>query len=165
MNGVRHGLALALLLLLAGSALALKAGEPLPQLNLKAGKDMLNSAELKGQVVYLDFWASWCGPCKESFPFMESLQKEFAKDSLVVLAVNLDRKSAAASEFLKTRPVSFRVAYDPKGVSAEACGVSGMPTCLLVDRAGIVREIHTGFREDESAALRTSIRSLLEETR
>lgn len=156
--------AAALLFCLAAGALALAPGERLPALELKTAKGTpFDMTALAGRVIYLDFWASWCGPCKESFPFMESLQKEFSAQGLEVLAVSLDRKPAAAASFLASRPVSFSLAYDAKGQSAGTCGVTGMPTCVLVDRKGVVHTVHTGFRSGDTKTLHDEVKALLAE--
>ncbi len=154
----------ALLLCLAAGALALAPGDRLPSLDLKTAKGTsFDMTALAGRVIYLDFWASWCGPCKESFPFMEALQKEFSAQGFEVVAVSLDRKPAAAASFLASRPVSFSLAYDAKGKSAEDCGVTGMPTCVLVDRKGVVHSVHTGFRSGDTKTLRDQVKALLAE--
>ena len=93
-----------------------------------AGGDRLELAQFKGQVVYLDFWASWCAPCRESFPWMNRLQNELGHDGLVVIAVNVDRERADADRFLREHPAHFRIVYDPDGLLAEKFGVRGMPT-------------------------------------
>lgn len=92
---------------------------------------------------------------------MDQLQKEFGKDGLQVLAVSLDRKASAAKEFLASRPVGFQVAFDPKGASGKACGITGMPTCLILDHKGVVRTIHTGFRAEDVKQLRQEVKTLL----
>ncbi len=118
---------------------------------------------LRGKVVYVDFWASWCIPCRDAFPFMNSIDEEFKVQQLQVLAVNLDDEVVDARRFLERFPASFRVAADPAKSCSVAFGVRGMPTSFLVDRAGHVRLLHRGFRPGDARALREAIRSLLAE--
>ncbi len=117
----------------------------------------------KGQVVYLDFWASWCTPCKASFPFMNALHEEFGSKGLTILAVNVDEQKAAADRFLQQVPAKFRIAYDPKGVTPEQYAVKAMPTAVLIDRRGQIRHVHAGFRERDREALRAQVETLLRE--
>jgi thiol-disulfide isomerase/thioredoxin len=102
--------------------------------------------KLRGQVVLVDFWASWCAPCKASFPAMEALQQKNGERGLVVLAINVDESDATMQKFLKKSPVSFAVVRDAKHKLVAAADVATMPTSFLVDRAGKVRFVHTGFR-------------------
>jgi thiol-disulfide isomerase/thioredoxin len=125
---------------------------------------LVSLASHKGQVVYLDFWASWCTPCKASFPFMNELHGQLAGQGLVVLAVNLDEQRAAADRFLQQTPARFRIAYDPKGLTPEQYKVKAMPTAVLIDRKGQVRHVHAGFRDRDRDALRAQVESLLKET-
>jgi thiol-disulfide isomerase/thioredoxin len=118
---------------------------------------------LKGQVVYLDFWASWCTPCKASFPFMNELHDQLASKGLVVVAVNLDEQRPAADRFLAQTPAKFRIAYDPKGVTPEQYAVKAMPTAVLIDRKGQTRYVHAGFRERDRELLRAQVEALLKE--
>lgn len=125
---------------------------------------LVSLAPHKGQVVYLDFWASWCTPCKASFPFMNELHDQLASQGLVVLAVNVDEQRAAADRFLQQTPARFRIAYDPKGLTPEQYKVKAMPTAVLIDRKGQVRHVHAGFRDRDRDALRAQVESLLKET-
>ena len=126
-----------------------------------AGGDRLELAQFKGQVVYLDFWASWCAPCRESFPWMNRLQNELGHDGLVVIAVNVDRERADADRFLREHPAHFRIVYDPDGLLAEKFGVRGMPTSFLIDRNGHVQSRHEGFLLRDRDALTQKIRALV----
>ncbi|GLR12032.1 hypothetical protein GCM10007907_08220 [Chitinimonas prasina] len=119
-------------------------------------------ADLRGKVVYLDFWASWCGPCRQSFPWMNQLQQRHAKDGLVVLAVNLDTEAKDAAAFLARYPASFSVLYDATGASAKAWGVKAMPSSYLIDRQGAIRSRHIGFRPSSAAELDAQIAALLQ---
>jgi thiol-disulfide isomerase/thioredoxin len=116
-----------------------------------------------GQVVYVDFWASWCGPCRMSFPFMNELQAEFAAQGLVVLAVNLDEEAADAQSFLDGHPASFKVATGTNQECATGFHVEAMPSSYLIDRAGRVRYIHHGFRAGDAQALHTLAATLIAE--
>ncbi len=119
---------------------------------------------LHGKVVLVDFWASWCAPCRRSFPWMNELQQRHAAQGLVVVAVNVDRDRALANAFIREIPVSFRLEYDPAGALAEQFHVQAMPTSFLIDRRGTLRVRHAGFREAQRAERETQIQQLLEES-
>jgi cytochrome c biogenesis protein CcmG, thiol:disulfide interchange protein DsbE len=125
--------------------------------------ESLDLAPLRGRVVYLDFWASWCTPCRESFPFMNRLQNELGPQGLVVIGVNVDRNRADAQEFLRTHPAEFRVVYDPKGELPERFGVRGMPTSVLIDRSGRITLRHEGFFLKDRETLTQQVETLLED--
>lgn len=145
--------------LLIAAALALATGpvaahEDLAQLDLEA---------YKGKVVYLDFWASWCAPCRRSFPWLDSLDRAHGAAGFVVIAVNVDTDRTLATGFLKEVPVGFKVAYDPKGELAARWQLLGMPSSFLIDRSGKVRSAHQGFRKGDEALREAEITRLLAE--
>jgi thiol-disulfide isomerase/thioredoxin len=113
-----------------------------------------------GKVVYVDFWASWCGPCRKSFPFMIQLHREFG-DDLVIAAINLDEKRADADTFLSEFDVPFSVFYDPAGRVAEAFDLKGMPMSFLFGRQGEKLGQHVGFRKKDEEKLRAAIKTAL----
>jgi thiol-disulfide isomerase/thioredoxin len=123
----------------------------------------LDLSAYQGKVVLLDFWASWCSPCKASFPWLNSLHEKYGPDGLVVIAVNLDKKREPADRFLNATPVGFRVVYDPKGKLAEQYQLRVMPTSFVYDRNGALRETHTGFLKEKTAEVERSLRALLKE--
>jgi cytochrome c biogenesis protein CcmG, thiol:disulfide interchange protein DsbE len=112
---------------------------------------------LRGRVVYLDFWASWCGPCRRSFPWMEALQQRHSGQGFTVVAINLDKDRRAADGFLSRYPASFPIAFDPAGKTAEAYGVSVMPTSYLIGRDGTILSCHAGFAPKQAAELEALI--------
>jgi cytochrome c biogenesis protein CcmG/thiol:disulfide interchange protein DsbE len=118
---------------------------------------------LHGKVVLVDFWASWCGPCLQSFPWMNDLHTRHGGDGLVIVAVNVDQDRALADAFLKKIPPQFRVEYDAAGSLAQQFGVEAMPTSFLIDRAGRVRVRHAGFREKHREDREQQIVQLLKE--
>lgn len=137
-------------------------GSLVPELVLPDGQGAPQSLRAaRGKVVYLDFWASWCAPCKQSFPWMDSLHQRYGPQGLVILAVNLDQERDAAERFLTKTPVSFTRLYDPKGETARLFGVSAMPHSFLIDRGGQVRAVHRGFRPSDAEALEADIRKAL----
>ena len=123
----------------------------------------LDLSALRGRVVYLDFWASWCGPCQQSFPWMDSMQKAYEAQGLTVLAINVDRDRADADRFLKIFHPDFDIRFDPSGSWAEEFKVSGMPTSVLIDRHGAVRFTHVGFWPAQGDVSAQQIRKLLDE--
>jgi len=153
--------ALGLATLAAPASWALEAGAPAPELNLPGRKDAVNLADLKGKVVYVDFWASWCGPCKQSFPFMNDLQAKYGADGFEVLAVNLDAKREDADKFLTEVPAQFTLVFDAKGDSAKRFEVKGMPSSYLIGRDGKVVAAHKGFKEVDRKDLESRIAQAL----
>jgi thiol-disulfide isomerase/thioredoxin len=115
----------------------------------------------KGKVVYLDFWASWCGPCKESFPWLNELSQKYP--NLKVVAINLDKNKADADEFLKKYPAKFEVFFDSSGKSAEKHKVRGMPYSVIFDKDGKEMHSHIGFSKEKSNEYLAQIKKLLGE--
>ena len=149
--------------LLPGRALAVEPGQPAPSFSARAldGESMLSLGAYKGKVVFLDFWASWCGPCQTAMPLIESLRNEFSADQFQVLAVNVDQDPAKAREFLSRRKVGYPSVSDPEGRLPSTYGLKTMPTSYLIDRNGVVRAVHAGFRASDLDGLRGEIRALL----
>jgi len=116
-----------------------------------------------GKVVLLDFWASWCSPCLQSFPWMNELQQKHGGKGLVVLAVNLDQDRKLAEAFLGKTPAKFRVEYDSKGDVARQFEVQAMPTSFLIDRQGKVRVRHAGYKAKHRQEREQQIVQLLKE--
>jgi cytochrome c biogenesis protein CcmG/thiol:disulfide interchange protein DsbE len=138
-----------------------KAGDALPDLASLKLEGKLPS-DLKGKVILLDFWASWCEPCKASFPAMEDLQKRFGADGLVVLAVNVDENRSDMESFLKSNAASFCVLRDAGQKLVNQAGIATMPSSFLIDREGRVRFAHSGFHgEDTKKQYEREIQSLL----
>ncbi len=120
-------------------------------------------SEYRGKVVYLDFWASWCGPCVESFPYMNKLASELTQKGLQVVAVNLDEDPADGQAFVAEHPVSFAVAGEGGQHCAQQFQLKGMPTSYLIDKQGNIRETHVGFRPGEAEVFRARVEALLAE--
>ena len=127
------------------------------------GKPAHDLQELKGKVVYMDFWASWCPPCVQSFPFLNELDHDLKDKGLHVIGINLDEKIADAQDFLAKNPVDFSIVADPSKQCAKGLEVMAMPTSYLIDRKGNIRHIHQGFRPGESEELRALITQLVME--
>lgn len=163
---VRRGAAVlgCALLLSVSAAVAADAGKAAPDIVLRGadGKAQQLSA-LRGKIVYLDFWASWCAPCRKSFPWMNELHKRFRERGLVVIAVNLDEKREDADAFLARYPAQFRIAYDAAATGAKSFGVKGMPTSFLIARDGTVIFEHKGYRESLNGDIEKEIRRALEQ--
>jgi thiol-disulfide isomerase/thioredoxin len=124
-------------------AAELKVGESVP--DLSKFKLEGNLPDLKGRVVLIDFWASWCGPCKKSFPVMKDLQNKFDARGFSILAISVDEDKSAMNGFLKKNPVPFEIVRDAKGKTPEAFGVDKMPTSFLVGADGKIIAVHSGF--------------------
>ena len=120
-------------------------------------------AALHGQVVYLDFWASWCGPCRQSFPWMQALKNSYESQGLAIVAVNVDMDRADADKFLAQFKPTFDVRFDPQGTLAEHYNIKTMPSSVLIDRHGVTRFNHMGFRPVDGALYEAQLRELLGE--
>jgi peroxiredoxin len=151
-----------LLTALAVPAGALEQGDRAPDFSapgLTGG--VVSLASYRGKVVYLDFWASWCGPCAQALPALDALRQEFPPGEFQVVAVNVDRQPSLAKAFLHKRPIGYPSAQDPQGAIPASFGVDSMPTSFLIDREGIVRHVQRGFRESDVASLREQIQKLV----
>jgi thiol-disulfide isomerase/thioredoxin len=126
-----------------------------------AGGQTIALETLRGRVVYVDFWASWCAPCKRSFPFMNALARRYGDDRVTIVAINVDKKRADAQRFLAQTPAEFAVVYDPAGATAAAYDVRAMPSTYLIDRDGNVAWVEQGFREERAAEIEARLRALL----
>ena len=164
-----HRLLLSLALLAAaGAAWAaahmIDVGAPAPQFALPVFDDAQRSialASLRGKVVLIDFWASWCGPCRQSFPLYEALRKELPAQDFTLLAINLDDMADGPKAFLEEHPVGYTSVADPEGEVAKQFGLIGMPSSFVLDRDGIVRARHTGFKPKDIDELRAEILDLI----
>ena len=123
----------------------------------------LDLSAYRGNVVYVDFWASWCGPCKQSFPWMQTMKDTYGRQGLTVIAIDLDMDRADADKFLDQFRPTFEVRFDPKGKLAAFYKVQAMPSSVLIDRHGVTRFTHEGFRPIDGAAYEAQVQELLAE--
>jgi len=154
----------ATLLALSVPALALAPQKPAPQFTLAArGGKTVNLAQYKGQVVMINFWATWCGPCRQEMPLLESIYKKYNKMGFTMLGVNVEPDSKPAEDWLKATPVSFPILFDTKSEVSKMYEVSGMPSTVIVDRKGNVRVIHHGYKPGDENEYQDNIRKLVRE--
>lgn len=157
-----------LILLPLLSTASARADEPAPAFRLPL---LDNSAELslqeqRGKVIYLDFWASWCGPCRTSLPLLNTLRTELRQQGVTdfeILAINLDDDAADGLAFLQEFPVAYPTLHDASGNIAQAYDLRGMPTSYLIDRQGRLRGTHQGFKPADMDGIRSAIEQLLQE--
>ncbi|MFL6626931.1 MAG: TlpA family protein disulfide reductase [Vitreoscilla sp.] len=158
------GLAAACLLLALHPAHAIEPGMPAPDIALAGSPAPVNLQSLKGKVVYVDFWASWCGPCRQSFPWMNAMQAKYAGKGLQIVGVNLDARRSDADTFLAEVPANFSVAFDAQGETPKRYAIKGMPTSVLIGPDGRVIQMHSGFRQEDRRALEDAIAGALSAT-
>ncbi len=136
--------------------------QKLPNLNTsKQGKTSLS--DFNGKVVLVDFWASWCGPCRASFPWMNKVMNRYQDKGFEVVAINLDQEAKLATEFLNQVPANFTVLQDEMAVMPEAYGLIGMPSSYLIDKKGRLRAVHIGFHDSKIKDYESAINELLQE--
>ena len=145
-------------------ALAGPTGGPAPAFTLvsRAGQDV-SLAQYKGQVVMLNFWASWCGPCRQEMPLLESIYRKYGKMGFTMIGVNVEPDSNAANEWLKATPVSFPILYDRDSKVSKLYDVAGMPSTVIIDRSGKLRVLHRGYKPGDENEYLDSIRTLIRE--
>ena len=156
--------------MMAGAALALPAlaanptGAPAPPFTLAAkGGSNVSLAQYKGNVVMINFWASWCGPCRQEMPLLETIYKKYNKMGFTMLGVNVEPDSNAANDWLKATPVSFPILYDRDSKVSKLYDVAGMPSTVIIDRSGKVRVLHRGYKPGDENEYLDSIRTLIRE--
>jgi cytochrome c biogenesis protein CcmG, thiol:disulfide interchange protein DsbE len=160
---VALSLTIALLWTLAvGPVQALDQGARMPEIGLKDLRGVqVDLDSLKGKVVIVDFWASWCAPCKEEMPVLEKLYKKYKDRGLVVVGVSVDQELANAKTFIKQNPVSFSIVHDGTHAVANRYKPPKMPSSYIVDRNGVVRHVHGGYRDGDAAKFEAEVVALL----
>lgn len=161
----RNALKIFAALVLCGTASLTAAGTPAaPDFTLpgKAG-EAVALAKLKGQVVMLNFWASWCGPCRTEMPLLDQIYKKYNAAGFTLLGVNVDTDSKDAEKFLSQVPVNFPVLFDRENKVSKLYEVSAMPSTVFIDRKGNVRALHRGYKAGDESEYLNQIRALLRE--
>ena len=159
-------LAFTLALLAPGTSVAVDVGENPPAFSLPelpGGDRQVSLENFAGKVVYLDFWASWCGPCRVSLPALNRIYADYKDRGLEVVAINVDEEVEDATAFLERFPVDYTLLADPAGDSPRDYAILGMPTAFYIDRNGVVRGVHTGFRKNDEEKVRKALMELLQE--
>ncbi|HTG77638.1 MAG TPA: TlpA disulfide reductase family protein [Steroidobacteraceae bacterium] len=153
-----------LLALLGGTATATGPAPPAPDFTLPARDGgEVRLSELKGQVVMINFWATWCGPCRQEMPLLQQIHAKYEPLGFTMLGVNVEPDSAAAQNWLKDMPVSFPIVFDRKSEVSSSFGVEAMPSSVLIDREGRVRHVHRGYKPGDEAVYADLVRGLVKE--
>jgi thiol-disulfide isomerase/thioredoxin len=134
----------------------LAAGSQAPAQSPPPVADVIGGA-VNGKVVLVDFWASWCAPCRRSFPWMNAMQHKYGSEGLQIVGVNVDKERVLADEFLAETPAEFELRFDPAGNLAEAFGVQAMPSSFLLDASGAVIATHFGFKTADAQSYEQEI--------
>jgi thiol-disulfide isomerase/thioredoxin len=145
-------------------ARALEPGDAPPPIGMVDQRgEKVDLSDLEGKVVLVDFWASWCGPCRKEMPVLEQLYAKYADQGLVIIGVNIDRNKKKMISFLAGVPVSFHIVHDPELVAASRYEPPGMPSSYFIARDGKIRHVHEGFRKKDAPEIENRIKLLLEE--
>jgi thiol-disulfide isomerase/thioredoxin len=126
-----------------------------------AGAETVDLARHRGHVVIVDFWASWCKPCRQSIPWLNSMRERYGASGLTIIGVNVDAERADADRFLRDVPTEFEIVFDPKGDIAKQFKVQGMPSSYVFDRTGKMVDTHLGFRDAKKDEREAALRNLL----
>jgi thiol-disulfide isomerase/thioredoxin len=151
-----------ILLAMPAAQAALRPGSAAPEFTLEGRGAKVSLNAFRGKLVYLDFWASWCAPCKRSFPWMNGLQQRYGAAGLQVVAINVDSSRDDAERFLATTPANFTVAFDPAGAIPKAYAILGMPSSFLIGPDGQVLLAHTGYTGATAGAIEDAIDKALQ---
>jgi len=170
MNSLLSGNRLSLLLLCILSfavvtpadAASVKGQAPNFTLKSLGGKN-LKLSEMAGNVVLINFWASWCGPCREEMPLLNDLHKKYEPLGFTVLGVNVEEDAKNARGFLKNFPVDFPIVLDNKNKVSKKYNVIAMPTTVVVDRDGNMRFLHKGYKPGDEEKYRKMVKKLVRE--
>ena len=149
----------------SGNAWAIPVGKKAPNFSGSPlnGENKVKLSDYRGKVVLVDFWASWCPPCRKSLPKYDVLRNELSAANFEVIAINVDQLPDDGRRFLRQNPVSYPVITDPVGALPEKYQVKAMPTAYLLDKRGVVRYVHVAFQDGDIDKLRNRIMNLLEE--
>jgi thiol-disulfide isomerase/thioredoxin len=163
-KGLVKGLALAAAFVLPAFAASSSSPAPTFQISGRGGKT-IDLSQYKGQVVMINFWATWCGPCRQEMPILEDIYKKYKPMGFTMLGVNVEPKTGDPEGWLSKlpKPVTFPVAFDVDSKVSKLYNVAGMPTTVFIDRKGNVREVHKGYKPGDEDFYLTQIRSMLKE--
>ncbi len=151
-------------IVIASAAFAADTGGPAPAFTLTAlsgGQGALS--QYKGQVVLVNFWATWCGPCQQEMPLLDQMYKKYKPAGFTLIGVNVDKEEPAVKDLLARKPVSFPVLLDPANQVSKAYHVDEMPSSVIIDRKGDIRYIHRGYRPGDENEYQDRIRQLIRE--
>ncbi|MES9823663.1 MAG: TlpA disulfide reductase family protein [Candidatus Thiodiazotropha endolucinida] len=152
------------LLLACGYTVAANQPSMAPDFTLKSREGVnIKLSELRGQVVMVNFWASWCGPCRQEMPLLQQLFDRYQSLGFSLLGVNVDEDRAAADKMLSDVPVSFPILYDDRSKVSKQYQVKAMPSTFMVDRDGRIRYLHKGYKPGYEEEYQQQIRQLLRE--
>ena len=158
------GLTLCLAFSLVTAATAAAASGPAPAFQLDAVTgEATNLSQFKGQVVMLNFWATWCGPCQQEMPLLEQMYKKYKPAGFTLVGVNVDKEAPPVRALLAKRPVSFPVLLDPASQVSKAYHIDEMPSTVLIDRKGNIRYLHRGYKPGDENEYQDRIRQLIRE--
>jgi peroxiredoxin len=150
--------------LIAGTSNATGPAPAAPDFSLPARDGgQVRLSELRGQVVMINFWATWCGPCRQEMPLLQQIHTKYEPLGFTMLGVNVEPDSVAAQNWLKGMPVTFPILFDRKSEVSSSFGVEAMPSTVLIDREGHVRHVHRGYKPGDEAIYADLVRGLVKE--
>jgi peroxiredoxin len=151
-------------IIMTGTAIAADAGGPAPAFTLNGlSGDQGTLSQYKGQVVMVNFWATWCGPCQQEMPLLDQMYKKYKPAGFTLIGVNVDKEAPAVKELLARKPVSFPVLLDPANQVSKSYHVDEMPSSVIIDRKGQIRYIHRGYKPGDENEYQDRIRQLIRE--
>src|ERR1700683_3707906 len=151
-------------IVIASTAFAADAGGPAPQFTLNGLSGVQGAlSQYKGQVVMVNFWATWCGPCQQEMPLLDQMYKKYKPAGCTLIGVNVDKEAPAVKELLTRKPVSFPVLLDPANQVSKAYHVDEMPSSVIIDRKGEIRYVHRGYKPGDENDYQDRIRQLIRE--
>jgi peroxiredoxin len=153
-----------LVVALSATAFAADSSGPAPQFTLTAPSGQQGAlSQYKGQVVMVNFWATWCGPCQQEMPLLDQMYKKYKPAGFTLIGVNVDKEAPAVKELLARKPVSFPVLLDPANAVSKAYHVDEMPSSVIIDRKGEIRYVHRGYKPGDENEYQDRIRQLIRE--
>ena len=148
----------------SGALAASSGGGAAPPFTLSTPSGQSDTlSQYKGQVVMLNFWATWCGPCQQEMPLLDQIYQQFKPAGFTLLGINVDTDKAAVLKLLARKPVSFTVLLDPKNRVSDEYHVEEMPSTIIIDRKGVIRYVHRGYKPGDENEYQDKIRQLTEE--
>jgi len=149
---------------IAATAFAADAGGPAPAFTLTTLSGQQGAlSQYKGQVVMVNFWATWCGPCQQEMPLLDQIYKKYKPAGFTLIGVNVDKDEPAVKELLARKPVSFPVLLDPANEVSKAYHLDEMPSSVIIDRKGQIRYLHRGYKPGDENEYQDRIRQLIQE--